>query len=144
MTRRVGWEGVLYIGTSGTQAPTQVTNARDVNYEVGKEYGNTTSRGDGTTIPIADARPTALSPKVTWSMIFDNSDTVLTTILAAAMNTTPTPLAIYAKSYSSGKGFDGDCYVTAKLGLPLNGETVYEFEATPTRDGGRAPTLNAS
>lgn len=144
MTKRVGWEGVLYIGTAGSQAATQVTKAKDVNYEVGTEYGDTTVRGSGSAIPIADARPTKLSPKVTWTMQFDNSDTALATILAAATNTTPTPIAVYAKSYSSGKGFDGDCYVSVKLGLPINGETTYEFEATPTTDGGRDPSLNAS
>jgi hypothetical protein len=144
MPKKNGWEGVLYYGTAGSQGATQITNATDVDYEVGKDYGDTTVRGDGTTIPVADARPTKLSPKITWKMVLSTTDTALTALLANATTTTPTPLAIYAKSYSSGKGFDGDCYLTVKNGQPLNGEQTYEFEATPTTDGGRAPSLNAS
>jgi len=144
MVKKAGWEGELFIGPAGTQAPTRVTRRRDLNYEALVEYADTTDAGSNTTIPVADARPVKVSPKVTFNMVLDTSDTALLTLISAATNTTPTPLAIYAKSYSAGKGFDGDCYISMKKGMPYQGETTYDFECTPTTDGGRAPVLNAS
>lgn len=136
-----GWQGLLYYGTAGSQAATQITKATDVDVEAGKEYGDHTSRGAGTNIPVHDARPTKKVPKLTFKMVNDSADTALAALIVNAQASAPTPLAFLCKDRTSGNTLlDADCYLTVKNGQPLNGEQTYEFEATPTTDGGRAIT----
>jgi hypothetical protein len=145
MAKKRGWEGVLYHGAYGSQAATQLLTVVDLEYDCGVEFMQTTVRGDGTAIPIQDNEPAELQPKITFTLLRNvGSDTSLATLIAAAKNTTPTPVAIYLKDYSSGKGFDGDCYLKVKNGLPMKGTPTFDFEAVPTTAGGRAPLLNAS
>src|SRR4026207_46286 len=108
--KKEGYVAVLFYGTVGSQAATQLTGATDIDYEVTPEFGDMTSRGSGSTLPIQVQQPTQLSAKLTWKMINNSADTALAALIAAARNTTPTAVALYYKDYSSGKGFDGDCY----------------------------------
>lgn len=139
--KAMGYEAPLYIGTAGSQAATQVLKATDIDYTVDMEMGETTSRGDGTTVPIKGERPSTLSAEITFKMVNEASDTVLATLLAAAR--AGSAIAVYYKDRSSGKGFDGDMNIKVKLNTPLKGEQTYEFTCT-VNDCLRAPSLNAS
>lgn len=139
--KRQGYESALYYSNAGSTATTQITRVRDLEIDVTIDYGETTDRGSGSTIPHKDRGPVAIDCKITWSMSVKDSDTALTTLLAAACNTTPAPKAIKYTNPVTGTVFDGDCYIKAKDGAPLAGSAVYDFEAIPTTDGGREWTL---
>lgn len=130
--KQPGYAQKLYIGAAGSPAGTQVLNATNIEYDNPIDYADTTTRGDGDTIPHKDREPVAIDAKLTWSMIAKDGDTELTTLLAAALNDIPTPLAIKYTNSASGKSFDGDCYIKVKDGAPLNGADTFDFEALPT------------
>lgn len=140
-TKRMGYEGVLYIGTAGTQATTQLVCATDIDYTNDLEMGETTCRGDGTSVPIKSEKPSCISAEITFKVLNTVGVAALATLLAAAR--TPSPLAIYYKDAASGKGFDGDMNIKVKLNTPLKGEQTYEFTCT-VNDESRTPSLNAS
>lgn len=138
---KMGWEGELFYGVAGSTAATKITNCRDESYNIEKEYGETTTRGDGSAPPIETQTCVARRVTITWTMINKPADTTLTALLAAAV--AGTAVAIRTKSYSSGTGFDGDCEVSANWSKPFKGEQTIEFTATPTLESGRTPLLNA-
>lgn len=139
-TTKMGYEGQLFYGTAGATGSTLVTNCVDLNYDQDPERGDTTVRGDGTSPPIVTSKVTGLKPQITWKMLNKTTDSTLTALLAAAF--TGAAVALRTKSYSSGKGFDGDCTLGVKFGAPLKGEATFEFTAEPTDDEGRNPQLN--
>ena len=139
--KAMGYEGLLFIGTPGTTATNQVIRATDVDYTNDLEMGEVTSRGDGSAVPIKAERPGCISAEVTFKMVNDESDSDLTTLLAAAR--APSPLAIKAFDKTGGQGFDGDMNIKVKLNMPLKGEQSYEFTCT-VNDDYRDPNLNAS
>lgn len=141
ITRR-GYEGILYYGTAGSSAATQVTNCEDLDYDTQPEKAQTTIRGDGSAVPINTERVVALSATISWKMQNRPSDTTMAALLAAAR--AGSAVALKTKSYSSGRGYDGDCTLSVKEGMPLKGMTMLEFTATPTDDEGRTPQLNAT
>jgi hypothetical protein len=136
---KMGFEGQLFYGTAGSTAATQVTNCRDISYNVDIETGETTTRGDGSAPPIKTERVTGRMVDLSWQMLNKTTDTTLTALIAAAV--AGTPVAIRTKSYSSGLGFDGDVILKFKLNKPLKGEQTYDWTATPNDDN-RAPSLN--
>lgn len=135
----MGYETLLYIGTAGSTASTQVLNAQDVDYNLDPERGETTTRGDGSAVPIATSRVTCLKPTVTFKMLNKPGNATLATIIAAAK--TGGPLAVRTKSYSSGLGFDGDMTFSQKHGAPLKGEGSFEFVGEATEESLRVPLL---
>ena len=70
-------------------------------------------------------------------MLNKPADTTLVALLAAA--STGAPVAIRTKSYTSGKGFDGDMTLSFKEGAPLKGEGSFDFTCEATEESGRAP-----
>lgn len=141
MAKKMGYEKVLYYGTAGSQAATQITNFTDLDYDIGTETGETTENGDGTSSPIVTKRVTARTATITWTMLNKTTDTSLAALIAAAR--AGTTVALYYKDYSSGKGYDGDVILTVRNGAPLKGEQTFEFTAEPNDDD-RTPQLNAS
>lgn len=141
MSDLMGFERVLYYGVAGSTAGTQITTARDIKYDIGNSQGETTVGGAGTDAPIETFRVASRTAKLTWNMINRTSDTNLTAIQAAAA--AGTPVAIYFKDRSAGKGFDGDVNVTVSKGAPYKGEQTVDIECTPNAES-RAPSLNAS
>ena len=139
MATKMGYEGILYIGTAGSTASSQVLNCVDLDYDVQPGRGDTTVRGDGTSPPIETSRVTSLKSTITWKMLNKTTDTFLTAMVAAAR--TGAAVAIRTKSYSSGLGYDGDCTLSVKNGAPLKGEQTFEFTAEAT-DELRAVLLN--
>lgn len=132
---RMGYEAQLFYGTPGSSATNQIENAVDVDYNLDPQRGPTTTRGDGLSVPIESSRVTSLKPTVTWKMLNKPADTILASLLAAAA--TGAAVALKTKSFSSGKGFDGDVTLSFKEGAPLNGEGTFEFTAEATEESGR-------
>jgi hypothetical protein len=135
--KKMGFEGIALYGVAGSTATNQLTNSRDITYNVDDEEGETTVRGNSSTKPIKTVSVTAIVLSIEITMLNDITDTYVEAMRAAAF--AGTAVAIRTKDYSSGKGYDGDCVLKAGLPWPLNGEQVITFTCTPTLDGGRTP-----
>lgn len=135
----MGYQSKLYIGTAGSTATTQVEGATNIDYDLALEKGDTTTRGTSGNVPIKTENATQRGVTVTWSMVNNPTDTVMTTIIAACI--TGAALAVKLTTGSGATLFDGDCTVAKKYNAPLNGEASYDFTATPTKSAGRSPTL---
>ena len=140
----MGYQAKLYYGTAGSTAATQITKARDIQYAFSHDMGETTSRGDGSAIPIECKAPVLKKlDSLTWSMVDSASDTALTALRAAADAATCVSLKLIDRA--SGYGFDGDVYLKCALGAPLKGETTYDFEVIGVSNGqGRNPSFNTT
>jgi hypothetical protein len=136
--KKMGFEGKLYYGSAGSTATNELTNTRDINYNLDTEKGDTTTRGAGTSPPKKTERVTALGITIEFTMLNKTDDTYLEALKVAAY--AGTPVALRTKDYSSGKGFDGDCILDVQHGKPLNGEQTLQFTATPNDDS-RDPSL---
>lgn len=139
MADEMGYQAKLFIGTAGSEAATQVTEATDVDYDIALTKGNTTVRGDGSAVPIKTENVTERAVTLTWKMLNDPAAANLSTILAAAK--IGGALAIKVENANADVLFDGDCTIAKKFNAPLSGEASYDFTATPTKSAGRSPTL---
>lgn len=135
---KMGFEGLVYRGSAGSTASTQITNIRDVNYNIDRGDGDTTVKGDGSAVPIGCARAVRLDVTIDFLMLNKSDDTSLEALRTAAA--AGTPVALRLKDYSSGKGFDGDVLLSVQHGEPIGGEQTYQFTATPNNDN-RTPQL---
>lgn len=138
---KMGYQGRLFYGVAGAEGTTQVTNCVDLDYDQQPERGNTTVRGAGTSPPVKTSKVTAIGATITWKMRNKSNDTTLTALRAAAA--TGAAVALRTKDNATGTGFDGDCTISCKNSMPLEGEQAFEFSAEPTNDAGREPLLNA-
>jgi hypothetical protein len=141
MTVRKGFEGQAFLGVAGSTASTLLENCRDITYGTEAEFGDTTVRGDGTTVPIQTQSKTLRLQTIEITMLHDDADANFEAMEASAAGSDP--VAIRTKSYASGKGYDGDCHLAASKPYPMNGEQVVTFTCTPTRDAGRMPIPHA-
>lgn len=137
---KMGYENKLYVGTAGSTATNLVENATDLDYDMQPGTGSTTVRGDSSAPPVETMAVTSRKGVVTWKMINDSTDTVLTTLLAAA-SAGDGIVAIRYLDVAANKGYDGDSLIQAKESAPLAGETTWDFTATPARGYSRAPQL---
>lgn len=125
---RMGYQAQLFIGTAGSTPSTQHTNCVDLNYNLEPDMGDTSTRGDGTSLPIATEKASAQKPEITFKSLNRPSDTILAALLAASA--TGAAMGVRYKNHSSGKGYDGDMNVKMKNGAPLKGEATFEFTLT--------------
>ncbi len=140
MAKTMGYQGLLYYGTKGSTAATQVLARVDANFELGVETGSTTSAGDGTTVPINTGEATALTGKVTFNMIVADDDSAVVAFQAAAATGTPIALRFIR---STGKlGLNADCVISTKQGAPLKGEATMDITVETLSASLRAPVLN--
>lgn len=139
--KKMGFEGLAYYGSAGGTASTNLTNCRDITYNIEHEKGETTVRGDSTIAPIKTESSVTRVASIELTLVYDSSDASFTAMETAAA--AGSAVAIRTKSYSSGKGYDGDCILDIGRPFPLNGEQVVTFTCTPTLDGNRTPSLNA-
>jgi len=139
MADEMGYQKKLYIGTAGSTATNQVLQATDIDYDLSYDFGNTTVRSDGTTVPIETQNPTCRKAKVTWKMIDDPTDARLITLLAAAAGATA--IALKLTDGSGNVLVNADGYIPKKCGAPLKGESTYDFEFSPTKSAGRTPVI---
>lgn len=141
MAKTMGYEGLLYHGTKGSQAATQITARRDVNYDLTPETGETTSAGDGSSVPIVTGEATALNAKIDFSLIVADDDNAVVALMAAAATGNPIALRFIR---STGKlGFDCDCVISAKQGAPYKGEQTMDIAVVAISASLRTPVLNA-
>lgn len=143
MARKLmGFEGVVYYGSAGSTASTQITDHVDVTISIETEMAETTVAGDGTTIPIVSEENVSRKWSATLTMKKSLAGSAYDALLTAATTTTPASglIAIRMKDYSSGKGFDGDCNVAVSDGRPLKGEQTLDFTLTPNNRE-REPSL---
>ena len=141
MPKKMGYQGLLYYGTKGSTAATQLTKRVDASEEVDQEIGSTTSAGDGTTVPINTGEVTALTGKITFSMIIDSTDPAIPILVASAK--TGNPVALRFISFSGSTGLDADCNIKVKLSAPLKGEQTMDIDVTSLSSSLREPLLNA-
>jgi hypothetical protein len=129
MANTLGYQGQLFIGTAGSQAPTQVQNCEDLNYDNDLEKAESTVRGDGLSIPKKSEDPVCLGATVTWSA-YDKGDAALISCLAAAR--TGALIAIRTKNNNTGLGFDGDMSLVVTHEMTLKGIGKFNFTGTPS------------
>ena len=141
MAKRMGYQGLLYYGTKGSTAATQVLNRVDASYDIDVETGSTTAAGDGTAVPLTTGEAVSLTGKVTFSMIVDSNDTALVALRVAAA--TGNPIALRFIAYSGLTGLDADCVIKITQGAPLGGEQTADIEVVALSASLRAPLLNA-
>ena len=141
MSKTMGYQGLIYHGTAGSTAATQILNCTDVNYENSVSTGSTTARGDGASVPIETGEATSLSGKLSFNMIVDSTDSSLVALLAAAR--TGAAIALRYIRSSGLLGLDADCILSCKEGAPLNGEQTIDFNVESLSASSRAPLLNS-
>lgn len=141
MAKKMGYQGLLYYGTKGSTAATQVLQKVDATFDVDVEVGSTTACGDGSAVPINTGEATALTGKVSFNMIVDSNDTALVALRAAAA--TGNPIALRFIPFSGSTGLDADCVIKVTQGAPLKGEQTADIEVVTLSASLRAPLLNA-
>lgn len=141
--KRLGYESVLCIGDAGAQVAvngsTRVICATDIDYSNEVEYGETTCRGEGTSVPIKTERVSCIHAEISFKMLKKNNDGVLQALLLAAR--TGAPVGVWYKDYTGGYGYNGDMNVKVKHNAPLKSEQTFEFTMT-ANDDWRTPVLN--
>lgn len=140
MAKVMGYQGLLYYGTKGSSASTQITGRVDVSYETSVETGSTTSAGDGSSVPIQTGEAVSLNGRITFNMIVADDDAAIVALLAAA--NTGNPIALKYIRASGLLGFDADCVISATQGSPLGGEATIDFAVEALSASDRAPVLN--
>lgn len=133
MTNVMGYSEVLKYGAKGSQAATEVLNATDVTYDSAVTTGSTTSRGDGTSVPVETGEATQIKGSLSFGMIVDDGDATLTSLISAAK--TGLAVALFFKT------FDCDCIISFSDGAPLDGEETLQFQVERVSKSDRDPIL---
>lgn len=133
--KQPGFKDKLYHDSAGSTAATQLLRITDLDIDATTTFAEVTDRGDGSAVPHEDQTPVKIAVKITFKFNEKTADPGLPLLLAAQGTSTPR-----AFKYANALGttmFDGDCYVKSKKNAPLGGAGTYDFELTPTEDGGR-------
>jgi hypothetical protein len=128
-TIRMGFEGLLYTGTAGTTAATEIPQTRDITETFPKEYGETSRRPTGGGIIRNSQAATAVGYECTFQTLNDTGNAVISGLKAAAIS--GTPVAFRSRAFSTGTGFDGDVNVEMSIGKPYKGEQTIDWTVTP-------------
>lgn len=132
----MGFEKILYIGTAGITAATQVLDLVNVKVTESVQYGNTSSRGTGASVPRVTKRAVSLEKVVTFNSLNVPVNTNLTTIKAAATAETPASRLIAMKVVDKASGtieFDADVDISIDRDAQLSAEQDLAFVATVDR-----------
>jgi len=132
----MGFEKVLYIGTKGNTATTQVLDVVNIKVTESVTYGTTTSRGSGLVVPRVSKRAVSLEKVVTFNTLNVRANTNVNTIIAAATHTTPASRIIAMKvvdQVSQTTEFDADVDISIDRDAPLSAEQDFAFVATVDR-----------
>jgi|ETNvirnome_6_100_1030635.scaffolds.fasta_scaffold25044_4 hypothetical protein len=136
---RAGYERLIYHGTAGSTAATQITHATDVNVNKTKERWETTDRGDGSAIPRKTEQVVGLVASITFNMVYHDSDSPLAAIIAVAES--GGDIAVKVVRYTGGDTeFDGDVTIDMDNPGALKEGQVVAFTCFPTKDSGRTWT----
>jgi hypothetical protein len=126
-----GYRGRLLYGNAGSTAGTQPNTIEDLNYNNPDEFLETTTRGNGSSVPKKSHSPVAIDAEITWSMFNKTGDAALIAFLAAAR--AKSLIALRTLSHDTGTGFDGDCHLTVSHEMTLKGGK-FNFSAKPCDD----------
>ena len=129
----LGLDAILYRGTAGSQANTEVTNVKDltINLESG-EADVTTRATEGWKASIATLKEASLE----FGMLYDTADADFNAFQAAYFNNTP--LALFV-SDGHGSGIDADFSITGfSIEQNLEEAVTTSVKAKPTAST-RAP-----
>lgn len=137
----MGYQGLLYYGTKGSTASTQVLKRVDASFDIDVETGSTTSAGDGSAVPINTGEATALTGNATFNMIIDSNDAAIVAFRAAAA--TGNPIALRWIPFTGSTGLDADCIIKISQGAPLKGEQTADIEVVALSSSLREPLLNS-
>ncbi len=132
----MGYEKILYIGTAGTTAATQVLDLVNVKVTETVQYGNTITRGDSSKVPRVTKRAVSLEKVVTFNSLNVPANTNLVTIKAAATTETPGSRLIAMKVVDADSGvteFDADVDISIDRDAQLSAEQDQAFVATVDR-----------
>ncbi len=139
----MGFEKILYIGTAGAQAATQVLDIVNIKVTESVEYGNTIARGDGTTLPRVTKRAVSLEKVVTFNSLNVPDNSNLVTLKAAATHETPASRVISMRVLDLASGtteFDCDVDIAIDRDAQLSAEQDHAYVATVDRSH-RVPTV---
>jgi hypothetical protein len=136
MAKRMSLEAQLLVGTAGNRAGTLMTNVRDLTGPAAPAGADISDRGS----PMELIGPGMVAFSLQWESNWSDTDANVQLLYNAAVNRTA--VAIRTKDFVSGKGFDGDCFITkADKKEPLKEGQKIDFEAKPTDMAGRLPQL---
>ena len=127
-TKTLGIQGKTYVGAPGSTPATLLNDETDVNLEISNQMASYATRGQ----PRKTNRPTTQELKMSFTVVKDFANPQFVALHAAAINRTA--VAIKSIDNTSGYGWDGDWYVNAKEGQPLEGWTTVDFECFFTSD----------
>jgi len=134
MTKRMGLIGKLYWGTAGSTATTELTIARDVNYNIEPQDDEVNDRS--TKINLYD------SVGVEFGLDFEinnkSTDTFVAAVRAAAFS--GEAMAFRTRDHASGFGVDGDFIVKISETQPIRGAQRIKVTAKASDQAGRIPT----
>lgn len=132
---QIGLDGKFYYGTAGSTASTEATNIEDVTVNLSTTEVDITRRGS----TWEGSKVILLTGEITATLQKREGDAFMTSVETAYLN--KTRIAIYAKSSSTGKGLNADCYVTQMNdGQPLKDKQTYDLTFKIT-DELRTPTF---
>ena len=137
----MGFQKVLYIGTAGSTAATQVLDLVNIKVTETVEYGNTISRGTGLVLPRVSKRAVSLDKVVTFNSLNVPDNANLVTLKAAATSETPASRVIAMKVVDVASGtteFDADVDLAIDRDAQLSAEQDHAYVATVDRSH-RAP-----
>lgn len=134
MAKRMGFEGKLYHGTSGTTAATLLTIVRDVSYVFEPTDADISDRAS--IINIYDVAG------VDFSIEFEinNQDTNAFVAAVRAAAIAGTALSLKTEDKASGWGVDGDFVFKVDESQPLRDRQAIKITAKPTDKDGRVPS----
>ena len=134
MTKRMGLIGKLFWGTAGSTATTELTIARDVNYNIEPQDDEVNDRS--TKINLYD------SVGVEFGLDFEinnkSTDTFVAAVRAAAFS--GEAMAFRTRDHASGFGVDGDFIVKISETQPIRGAQRIKITAKASDQAGRIPT----
>jgi len=139
----MGYQKVLYIGTAGSTAATQVLDLVNIKVTETVEYGNTISRGTGLVLPRVSKRAVSLDKVVTFNSLNVPDNANLATLKAAATSETPASRVIAMKVVDVASGtteFDADVDLAIDRDAQLSAEQDHAYVATVDRSH-RVPTV---
>ena len=138
--KRMGHEMTVYYGTAGTTASTLISK-HVIDVDPGGadfDYVDVTDRGNGAVIPQIDEYPVKKNIAPTFSMVYEDGETFITYLLAAADSNPPLGRAFMFERTVSGEcAFDGDCWIKYSSPGGISDGQIVEFELHPTEAYGR-------
>jgi len=139
MAKKMGYQGLLYHGTAGSTASTQILRRVNCSVATSTAIGSTTSAGDGTSVPRETGAAVSISKKTTFNVIVDSSDASLPTLIAAA--DVGAPIAIRFVSFSGLTIVDSDVVLEYSVGSDIGSEQTIDFSVVIENDDLRAPAV---